>query len=73
MVIYYHSELAIIYYDIIIVIAVSLLFSLLALRKPPDFFIHHLSIHPQFPLNKRIADSEHIMISGMKPLKDFDE
>jgi hypothetical protein len=73
MVIYYHSDLATIYYDIIIVIVVSLLFSLLALRKPSDFFINHLSTNPQYPLNKRIADSEHIMISGLKPLKDFDD
>lgn len=37
-----HPELSIIYYDIIIVIFFSLIFSLLALRRPYDFFIRHL-------------------------------
>jgi hypothetical protein len=69
----FHPELATIYYDVIIVTVVSLLFSLLALRRPYDFFIRHIQVDPSLPLNRRVAESENYLIDGLHPLKAYDE
>jgi len=59
-----------IYYDTLIVVAVSAIFSLLALRRPLDFFVQQLNNQPSLPLNKRVTDSDSYLKGPMKPLFD---
>lgn len=72
----YHPELKMIYLDSIIVVSISAVFALLALRKPHDFFVHHLDAEEreQHPVNKRVAScDDYLIISGMTPVKDYED
>jgi len=60
----FHPELSLIYYDTLI--------SLLALRRPSDFFIHHLQEDPDIPLHKKFASLEEYIAGGIPYNNDED-
>lgn len=68
----YRPLIKLIYIDGIIVVALSTLISLLALRKPNDLFIHQLVDSPDLPINKRVVSSDGYMIDKLTPTKDED-
>ena len=68
----FHPELSLIYYDTLIVVVLSTLISLLALRRPSDFFIHHLQEDPDIPLHKKFASLEEYIAGGIPYSNDED-
>ena len=65
---HFRPDLTNIYIDSMAVVVLSMLFSLLALRRPNDFFVHQLVTRPEFSLNnKRSRAEEDLLTSALKP------
>jgi hypothetical protein len=69
----YHPPLKLIYIDSIVVVATSAILSLLALKRSPGFFVHHLENSPDLPVNKRVtASDDYLIASGIFPKPQSD-
>ena len=68
----FHPELKLIYIDCIVVVVLSTLMSLLALRRDRDFYVWQLEDDTlKYPVNRRIAgEEEYFNIVGISPEKD---